>query len=293
VALYRLYGLVVQADTSLPAPPAHGSPDISITTQPLRFRSTIAPNIYGYSYQRRTDGSVHVSWSDLFDFVVHANGRRIDVFAGTDIDGETVVAYLISQVLSVALLLQGIPTLHASAVSLHGNAVVLLGESGFGKSTLTAALLAEGAQLITDDLLVLRKEAAGYVAVPGAQRIKLAPAAADALHLAWPDTPMLDDSGKHVYHVPAAHCAAAPVPVERVLLLQPDAAQPSLVSLSKQQATRALLSATFNPLHTENARLQELLLTAEAIADALPFYQLAIPRALARLAEVSALVPPR
>jgi HPr kinase/phosphorylase len=41
--------------------------------------------------------------------------------------------------------------LHASAVSLDGNGVLICGASGTGKSTLALQLMALGAELIADD----------------------------------------------------------------------------------------------------------------------------------------------
>ena len=46
--------------------------------------------------------------------------------------------------------------LHASCVGLDGDAVLILGKSGAGKSALALTLMAYGAQLVADDRVVLR-----------------------------------------------------------------------------------------------------------------------------------------
>lgn len=63
--------------------------------------------------------------------------------------------------------------LHASAVARTGRAVVLAGKSGAGKTTLTAALLAEGLSFVADDIVPI--DAGGGVwPVPLAMGIKAA-----------------------------------------------------------------------------------------------------------------------
>src|SRR5206468_10962716 len=75
--------------------------------------------------------------------------------------------YLLGQVISYALLKQGIEPLHATVPVIDGMAVALLGNSGYGKSTMGAAFLQVGARLLTDDLLVLRKQGDNWIAHPG------------------------------------------------------------------------------------------------------------------------------
>lgn len=288
--LHNLYGLVVAANRQLPAAPGSGAPDIVIHEHPFRRPSALSPNPRGYSYESLSNGEVHVSWSELFDFVVSADGARIDVFAEPTGDEEAVFIYLISQVISVALLQQGIESLHASAVARAGQAVVLVGDSGYGKSTLTAALLKTGARLITDDLLVLRERGAGYDVAPGAFRLKLAPETAAALGLDWAGGPMADGSGKHVYRFDATMCVAGPVPLGKIVLLEPLAETAALEPVSTAEATRALLAATFNPLHTDPDRLAKLLRNAEKTARGTRIERLRVPRDLASVSDVAALI---
>lgn len=65
--------------------------------------------------------------------------------------------------------LEGKLALHGAAVELEGRAVLLLGRSGQGKSTLAAALCARGARLLSDDAIALEAPAASggaYEVVP-------------------------------------------------------------------------------------------------------------------------------
>ena len=64
--------------------------------------------------------------------------------------------YLLGPVLSFALGLLGIPSLHASAVSVKGEGAAFVGTVRGGKSTLAASFLEAGYSLLTDDILPLR-----------------------------------------------------------------------------------------------------------------------------------------
>jgi hypothetical protein len=285
---YRMYGLVVAAERELAAPQTSDIPDITIVEHASRRPSATPASARGYSYSMLADGSIHVSWSDLFDFVVHPAGARIDVYTGTTAHPDTAYTYLISQVISVALLQRGIESLHASAVELDGKAYFLIGESGFGKSTLTAALLRRGARVITDDLLVLERRGDVFFAVPGATRIKLNPQTAASLGVDLEGTPMIDGSGKDVIVLPRHLTVDEPVPVGRILILQPGAGSIALRPATAAEATHALLAATFNPLHTEPARLESLLRNARSIASATDVFFLDVPRDLTLLPDVIA-----
>ncbi|MCB0257820.1 MAG: hypothetical protein KDI55_29190, partial [Anaerolineae bacterium] len=64
--------------------------------------------------------------------------------------------------------------LHASAVRLPGGHVIaFLGESGWGKSTLAAALQARGSSLISDDSISLKTTAGGVELVPSYTGLRL------------------------------------------------------------------------------------------------------------------------
>jgi hypothetical protein len=290
VHLHRIYGVIVGASRPLPAAPASGAPDVVIHEHNFRRPSSLPANPRGYSYERLESGDIHVSWSELFDFIVSADGARIDVYAEPAPDTEPVYTYLISQVISVALLQLGIESLHASAVEMDGKAVILIGDSGYGKSTLTAALLRSGARLITDDLLVMHERDGAFDVAPGAFRLKLAPETAAVLGVDWKGVPMADGSGKLVYLLDPALCVSTPLPLDRMFLIEPVAPRAVVEDVSASDATRALLAATFNPLHTEPERLARLLRGAQKTARGTCIRRLHVPRDLDNISDVVSLI---
>lgn len=59
-------------------------------------------------------------------------------------------------------------TIHASAVEIDGRGLLILGPSGSGKSSLTLALMGQGARLVADDRVILEAQGRCLVAIcPG------------------------------------------------------------------------------------------------------------------------------
>jgi hypothetical protein len=241
-------------------------------------------------YHISDEGTVHVSWADLFDFVVNSTGSRIDVYAGDTSNIEDAYTYLVSQVISVALLQRGMESLHASAVVLGDDAIAIVGDSGYGKSTLVASLMLRDAALLTDDLLVVERYRSEFRVLPGFARLKLHPSTAQDLGVTWMSAPMIDGSGKHVYTPRAEQTSSDPKPLRAVFLLAPGAKEPAVRAATSSDAMHAILGATFNPLHTEAVRLTRLMRLANDIVTSTRVFHLDVPRDLRSLETVGALV---
>ena len=86
----------------------------------------------------------------------------------------TINTWLYGTVFAYLLQSRGYLVLHGSAVLVNNKAVIFSGDSGAGKSTIAAAMVARGYPLITDDVVALcYNEAGDLVVVPGPQRVKL------------------------------------------------------------------------------------------------------------------------
>ncbi|NIM71257.1 MAG: hypothetical protein GTN86_12135 [Xanthomonadales bacterium] len=89
---------------------------------------------------------------------------------------------LLNQWLPAILGSGGDLVLHAGAVVLpDGGALLLVGGSGYGKSTLTAALCRHGARLMCDDAVLLRRRGGEWLAIPGCPDLRLRRDARDRL----------------------------------------------------------------------------------------------------------------
>ncbi|NIK88966.1 hypothetical protein FHS83_002284 [Rhizomicrobium palustre] len=105
----------------------------------------------------------------------------ITVTPGNDWEGEYPI-HLFSTAAAVTLALRGLVPMHGTAVDIAGTAVLICGESGYGKSTLGANLIALGGRLVSDDLSVLRiSKKDGVFVLAGRPGMKLHPDTVSAL----------------------------------------------------------------------------------------------------------------
>lgn len=119
------------------------------------------------------DGSAYRCWTDLFEFLVSPDARRIQARALNLDYHEALLAYLLVDALSFSMVRLGWEPLHATAVCTERGVAAFMGESGEGKSTMGALFVHGGARLVTDDMLVLNQVRGRFVAEPGPPRIKL------------------------------------------------------------------------------------------------------------------------
>ena len=107
------------------------------------------------------------------------SGRNILVELFEGASEEAVRLCLLGPVMGLALHQRGLFNLHASAVSIAGNAVAFLGGHGWGKSTMAAMLQSLGHTVISDDLAALDPNSRKVF--PSFPQLKLWPDAVDAL----------------------------------------------------------------------------------------------------------------
>ena len=192
--LHRAAGLIIAADAPIPGLPAASSglsPEIHIHLDSLApWRDLPGVEVHRSDYVDASDRPVvTVDRSPCGFFFSYADGTAVWI----DTDGsniwctrspgstiEDLATYLTGPILGFVLRRRGHLSLHASAVQVGDGAMILVGRHGAGKSTIAAALAARGCALITDDVLHVRKTAAGWVADPFASGLKL-----------WPDASAL------------------------------------------------------------------------------------------------------
>lgn len=210
------------------------------------------------------------------------DGERITV--DTD-DWPTLRPWVVGTAFAIAAQQRGRLVLHASTVALDGLAFAFAAASGVGKSTLVAALVAEGARLVAEDVTAI-----DAVAWPGPQRLRLHPSAAATLHLddleAEPPSPG-EPTRKLGWTPPGVD---GPVPLGAVVVLEPAApdAPPRLIARPPHLAWGALVtnSYTLRLLH-EPERISHLQACAD-IGGKASVFDAHIPRSMLRLPEIAA-----
>jgi hypothetical protein len=122
---------------------------------------------------RRIPAGYHLRFPDLAEFEISSDGRRILGFPAPNISDATVEHLYLNQVLPLALSRGGKLVVHACAVEVNGSALVFIGDTGRGKSTLAAAFAIAEYRFLADDCLVVAAEGEEFFAVPSHPSIRL------------------------------------------------------------------------------------------------------------------------
>jgi hypothetical protein len=111
------------------------------------------------------DGDFRLWGHERGTFLIAADGRR--VACAPSVEGWAWRRFFVGQVLPFVATLNGIVTMHASAVAFGDRAVAFTGPSRSGKSSVAAQLVLGGADLLADDVIALTVGPRGLVAHPG------------------------------------------------------------------------------------------------------------------------------
>lgn len=186
---YIYHGIQIKSDFDLRLSDAQELKSQSPSFSSLTYTHAKAPSpLFAEALwvdpQRYQDGThvaeLHVVDGDPVYRVIRAGvyavkAREIAVWPES---GEDATLPLLGRCLALWLERGGVPVLHGSSISFgDGRAIGILGDSGMGKSTLSAALSNRGLQLVTDDLIPLMKEDNQISVYPGIPMSRI-----------WPET---------------------------------------------------------------------------------------------------------
>lgn len=208
-------------------------------------------------------------------FVVSHDGREVSCapHAGASRWEDLLAA----QILPLASTLAGNEVFHAGGIVVGGGAVLLTAPSGVGKTSLTAHLVGQGAELLADDVVAISLDAAG---VPTAH------AGGRWLHL-WPEEGMRVLAGypgrvaaqgtRETKQIVEVAGSAAPVPIVAICLLE-RADDPTVAPITTAGpiSSSALLGATFNLSVKTPARLVRQLDTCQALERSATIYHVRV-----------------
>ncbi len=207
--------------------------------------------------------------AEIGDFYIAADGSDIVIQSPLAQNNEWLVEAVLGPALTLALALQGTFCLHASAVAMNGQIVAFVGESGWGKSTLTAYLNAEIGndwQFVADDVLPIQVSETDVVCLPHFPQLKLP---ADQQ---W-----------------GLDCPRR-LPLTAVYLLNPPAQDDETIHikpLTAVDATLALVRHTVAAKLFDTQLLGKHLTFAATVANQVPVKQLIYPRIYEQLPAVS------
>jgi hypothetical protein len=247
---------------------------------------------FGFQFASLRGGGYYLLWPGLFDFLISADGHRIYCRLQKRSYWEPFHSYLLGQVLSFALLKQGIESLHCTALVLEQGAVGFIGYCGQGKSSLAAAFLQMGYPLVTDDLLVLKEENHRFLAYPSFPRIKLFPRIARTfLGERIIAAPMNPFTNKLIIPLGPDLSCTHPVPLKAIFVLRRRSPKSkvkrvSIRTLSKHRAFLDLITHSFNTVIKDPERIKRQFTQNARLTAAIPIKSLSYARGLSRLPEV-------
>lgn len=274
---YTVYNFILQTPfpcpVLLPAPP-NAAPDVVVRDGAVP-RQLDAPVIAGEQWQAEPGRFLWRGGARSGRFLVE-NGHSVTVQRNPAAENELLAFHLLDTVLAAVLRRRGLLVLHANAaVTPTGEAIAVSGQSGAGKSTTLATLLARGCTMLTDDITALRPGTAGGVeALPGIPQLHLCEDAAEGL-------------GQNIAHLPryqwrrlkaAVPAAVSPVaaPLRALYLLQTGPGDGVRVQLlTGAEKFSAIQSCVFGPmLSQEHPQLFQLF---AAVAGQVAVYRLERP----------------
>lgn len=270
-----------------------------------KIRGRLSKELQDWFTSRELEtGAWYIRWTGLFEFLVSSDGRTIWGLPEGSFEPESFQTYLLNQVLSFSAIKLGFEPIHATVCQRGSRCFALLGDSGYGKSTLGASFLRDDYRILTDDLLVLKRSGSEsdsrFIVAPGMPRIKLFPsAAAEVLGIPASDSRMNSrvNPGTEKMIFPLAHEAiqARAALSGIVVLAAPEegaglGGRIELKALSKYEAFQAILKNTFNTIDASSPRLRRQFEFVQALCTRVPVIQVNYHRSFSNLERVKRVI---
>jgi hypothetical protein len=206
-------------------------------------------------------------------YAISPGGTAIRCAPPPEVEGWRWQRCLVGQVLSLAVVLQGLEVFHAAAVAVDGRAVGLVGASTAGKSSVAVHLVLRGAELLADDVLALDPGGARLEVHPGPGVMSVRHAEARRLadsDLARLGTLLGDDGEALRVRVPRATRA---VPLAALYFLDRSDAKRTTFEPVWPPDPRLLLGSTFNHMVVTPERLTNQLEVCTRLAHSTPLFR--------------------
>ena len=218
VIQYSAFGLQIVSELPLPGllPGSNGPPDVQIRFGPVP--ATLPTPLGEGEYFQATPDTFLLTVPDIARYLV-INGQEIWIDRMPNSPGNDLRLFLLGSAFGALLQQRRLLVMHASTIQTARGAVLFVGPSGHGKSTLLAALIQRGYAMLADDVTAVTVEPpSSPVAFASFPRLRLWADAAARL-----DYPVEALSRVHSaqdkYLVPVTHFCANPLPIHAIYTL--------------------------------------------------------------------------
>jgi hypothetical protein len=197
---------------------------------------------------------------------------------------------ILGPALGALLYQRGWLPLHASAVGVSGGAVAFVGEKGEGKSTLAAAMYAQGHPLVADDVTAIEVAGTGQPTVfPAYPQLRLWPGAAASLGEDLDGLPQLDSLSDKRGRYALREFSLVSRPLRRVYVLSRGETA-GIEHLRPQEALIELVRYTYGRRLLHAVKSANHFLKCTSIVNSVSVRRLRRPHSFAALSEVVRLV---
>jgi len=213
--------------------------------------------------------------------------RQLRILASPEIPGITIEHFLADQVVPRLVAQDGDLVLHSGAILVEGKAILILGESGRGKSTLVTSFHCHGWPLMGDDACKVSTDPAPSAEALYPSLRLFADSIAALLPSDAPTQEMAHYSDKLRISATFEKIESGPSPIESIFVLgEPSAIGIDVVPLTIAEACMAIVENSFALDPTDPQRARQRLKAASDLARQVPAFALSYPRDYARLPEV-------
>lgn len=283
---YYAYGLRINSELKIPKFVACNSKcaDVLIRLDDLDIPSEKI--ILEGNHYKVTPMGTYFFWNGTGIIKVQ-NGNEIIVDPDEDID---FLRYLVMGVAFAVLLHQrGLLVLHGSAVRSNKNAIIFLGNSGLGKSSLALALNNRGFPIVTDDILPVSFINNFPIVSPGFPHLKISEDILKVLGYEPSELPQIHLKSSKRSKSVIKNFSTDPLNLKAVYIIS-DGEKSDIKSLSPQKALINLVNNSYN-FHRflEEDRIKNLKQCAKVVKN-VPVNLLTIRRSLNEIHDLITLV---
>lgn len=226
----------------------------------------------------RTATNIVLNWKGVGAFSM-SGGSRI-VYQNQGADEGTLRLFLLSEVMGVILYQRGLFLLHASAVSVHNEALLFMGVPGAGKSTTATAFGKAGHTVLTDDLVAVQFVDSKPYVIPAFSQYKVWRNALNGLQIdTYGLAPSFEGADKFLITQPIETFPEKPVPLRQLTILHAPTARIKDASIKPSRAPVELLKHFPLPIQLLTPDyLQQHFGQSLQIAQTTPICQMKRPR---------------
>ena len=238
-------------------------------------------------------GRFRLSFGDVAQFEVSFKEQRITLTGsqGTD-DPASLDHLLYDHVLPRVISATGTLVLHGSAVEIDGQLAIFIGETGAGKSTLSASLHRKGHRLLGDDAVMVTCVDGAFMGEAVYPSLRLYPNSIEqVMGTDVPTAPMAHYSDKrHVTGFGAGASMDGPRPIGHLFFLGGEYHEPCLETIPLRDVCMALVEQSFALDPDDIAAAGQRMRQASALAASVPATAIYYPHDYAVLPQVHSLI---